>query len=192
MEIKKVGVVGCGLMGSGITQVSAQSGYETWVKEVDDDRLKEGIGKIEKLLSTEVERGRLTENQMTEMLDRINGTMKLEDLRACDIVIETVAEEIALKKQIFSELDKVIGRAAILASNTSSISIAELASVTKRPDKVIGLRFFDPVPVTKLVEVVRTPTASDEVISTGVSFAESLGKQPVVVKDSSGFAEGGN
>jgi 3-hydroxybutyryl-CoA dehydrogenase len=183
MEIRKVGVVGCGLMGSGIAQVSAQAGYETWVRETDDERLKEGIGSIEEQLLEKVESGKMTEGEMTEVLDRINGTTKLDDLRKCELVIESVNGDVALKKRVFSELDRTVGKAAILATSASSISVSELASVTKRPDRIIGLRFKRPIHAAKVVEIVRTSTVGDEGIEAAVAFVESLGKEPVVVKD---------
>ncbi len=187
MEIKKVGVLGCGLMGSGIAQIAAQAGYETVVREVDDEVLKKGLKRIEDFLTKGVQKGKLTEAQMTEILDRLHGTTKLSDLASCDIIIEAVVENIEVKKQVFSELDGMCPEHTIFATNTSSLTVIEMAAATKRPDRFVGLHFFNPVPIMKLVEVVRTVSTSQETFDTAFAFAKSLGKEPIACKDRSGF-----
>ncbi len=187
MEIKKVGVLGCGLMGSGIAQIAAQAGYETVVREVDDEVLKKGLKRIEDFLAKGVQKGKLTEAQMTEILDRLHGTTKLSDLASCDIIIEAVVENIEVKKQVFSELDGMCPEHTIFATNTSSLTVIEMAAATKRPDRFVGLHFFNPVPIMKLVEVVRTVSTSQETFDTAFAFAKSLGKEPIACKDRSGF-----
>jgi 3-hydroxybutyryl-CoA dehydrogenase len=187
MAIKKVGVVGCGLMGSGITQVSAQSGYETVVREISDELLEKGLGRIRRFLGAGVEKGKLTQEEVDGALARIKGTVELKDLAGSDIVIEAVTEKMDLKKDLFKMLDGIAPSHAVFASNTSSLKIAEIAGATKRPERFIGLHFFNPVPLMKLVEVVRTPATTDEVFRTGLAFAASLGKTGVACKDSTGF-----
>jgi len=187
MEIKKVGVVGCGLMGSGITEVCARSGYEVVVREVNDELLQKGLERIKASMSKGVSRGKLTQEEMDAALARIKGTTSMEDFADCDIVIEAVIENLDVKKQVFAELDRITPPHAILASNTSSLCITEMAAVTKRPDKVLGLHFFNPVPVMPLLEMVRTILTSDETMETARKFGESLGKTIVVAKDAPGF-----
>ncbi|MDQ7052068.1 MAG: 3-hydroxybutyryl-CoA dehydrogenase [candidate division KSB1 bacterium] len=187
MEIKKVGVLGCGLMGSGIAQIAAQAGYETYVREVDEDVLKKGLSRIEDFLTKGVQKGKLTEAQMTETLDRLHGTTRLSDLAGCDIIIEAVVENIEVKKQVFSELDGLCPEHTIFATNTSSLTVIEMAAATKRPDRFVGLHFFNPVPIMKLVEVVRTVSTSQETFDKAFAFARSLGKEPIACKDRSGF-----
>ena len=187
MDIKKVGVVGCGLMGSGITEVCARSGYDVVVREINDELLQKGLGRIKASMSKGVSRGKLTQEEMDAALARIKGTTSMEDFADCDIVIEAVVENLEVKKQVFAELDHITPPHAILASNTSSLCITEMAAVTKRPDKVLGLHFFNPVPVMPLLEMVRTILTSDETMETARRFGESLGKTIVVAKDSPGF-----
>jgi 3-hydroxybutyryl-CoA dehydrogenase len=187
MEIRKVGVVGCGLMGSGIAQVAAQSGYDVTVREVSDELLKKGLGKIEAFLRGGVEKGKVTEADAKAALSRLKGTTKLEDLAGSDLVVEAVVENIATKREVFQTLDRICGEHAILASNTSSISITEIGGSTKRPDRVIGLHFFNPVPIMKLVEVVRGLVSSEASVQAGIAFGKSLGKHPIVAKDHPGF-----
>ncbi|HDN80757.1 MAG TPA: 3-hydroxybutyryl-CoA dehydrogenase [Chloroflexi bacterium] len=187
MDIKKVGVVGCGLMGSGITEVCARSGYEVVVREVNDELLQKGLGRIKASMSKGVSRGKLTQEEMDAALARIKGTTSMEDFAGCDIVIEAVIENLDVKKQVFAELDRITPPHAILASNTSSLCITEMASVTNRPDKVLGLHFFNPVPVMPLLEMVRTILTSDETMEIARKFGESLGKTIVVAKDAPGF-----
>lgn len=185
--IRTVGVVGCGLMGSGIAQVAAQSGYATLVHEQEQALIDKGRAKIEKFLAGGVEKGKVTPEQRDATLARLTGSTKLDDLAQADIVIEAVTENVDVKKAVFQRLDALCGPQTILASNTSSISITELASSTKRPDRFLGLHFFNPVPVMKLVEIVRTILASDETIDRARAFAGSLGKTAILAKDSPGF-----
>lgn len=187
MEIRKVGVVGCGLMGSGIAQVSATSGFETMVREVSSEFLEKGLRRIETSLKKSAEKGKLAPEQMQESLRRLHGTLKLEELSDCDLIIDAVTEDFQVKKETFEALDQRCKQSAIFASNTSSLSITQLMMTTRRPDRFVGLHFFNPVPVMKLVEVVRTLATSDEVFETSFEFARSLGKQPVRCEDRTGF-----
>jgi 3-hydroxybutyryl-CoA dehydrogenase len=191
MEIKKVGVLGCGLMGSGIAQVAATAGFEVTVLEVEQKFLDKGIAGIEKSLAKFAERppekGGITAQQKKEILSRLKGTTKAADLADCDIIIEAIIEELAQKKAMFAGLDSVVKKEAIFASNTSSISITELMTATKRPERFIGLHFFNPVPLMKLVEVVRTIAAADDVYQSAYEFAKKLGKVPVRTSDKTGF-----
>ncbi len=187
MAIKTVGVVGCGLMGSGIAHVSAQAGYKTVVREVTDELLKKGLTRIDGFLSKSVERGKLTVEQKTATLSNITGTTALSDLKDCDFIIEAAIENIEKKKEIFGELDKLCPPHAIFSSNTSSLTITEMAAATKRPGRFVGMHFFNPVPLMKLVEVVRTIATSQETFDTAFAFGKSLGKEPIACKDNSGF-----
>jgi 3-hydroxybutyryl-CoA dehydrogenase len=187
MEIKKVGVVGCGIMGGGIAQVAAQAGYQVVVSEVRDDLLKKGISAIEGGLNKAVEKGRMKAEDKIAVMGRIKGTLTSKDFGDCDLVIEAAIENMDLKKKIFADLEQVTPKHALLASNTSSMSIIDMAMATKRPDKVLGIHFFNPVPVMRLVEIVRTIATSDEAIATGQAFAKSVGKTTVLAKDTAGF-----
>ena len=187
MQIKTVGVLGCGLMGSGIAQVSAAAGYKTIVREVEDAFLKKGLGKIEKFLALGVEKGKVTSAEKDKTLGNLSGTTKLEDLKDCDIVIEAIIENIDEKAEAYAVLDAVCGERTIFCSNTSSLCITELAARTKRPDRFAGLHFFNPVPLMKLVEVIRGLTTSDETYQAVFAFAESLGKEPITAPDKPGF-----
>ncbi|HVH12627.1 MAG TPA: 3-hydroxybutyryl-CoA dehydrogenase [Longimicrobium sp.] len=186
-EIKRVGVLGCGLMGSGIAQVAAAAGYQTIVREVSDEHVQRGIAGIGKQLGKAVEKGKLAAEERDATLGRLSGTTNLEDLRDCDIIIEAVVEDLALKNQMWQTLDAVCGPETIFASNTSSLTIADMAAATKRPERMVGLHFFNPVPVMKLVEVVKTIATDPAVFDTAFAFAKSLGKEPIVCKDNSGF-----
>jgi 3-hydroxybutyryl-CoA dehydrogenase len=187
MQIKKVGVLGCGLMGSGIAQVSAMAGYPTIVKEVADDFLKKGVGAIEKSLGRFVEKGTLTAEKRTETLGKIHGTTRFEDLADCDIVIEAITENLQTKRETFAAIDKIVKADAIFASNTSSLGITEIMTATNRVDRFIGMHFFNPVPLMKLVEVVSTITTLPAVADEAMKFAASLGKVPIRTSDRSGF-----
>ena len=187
MEIKKIGVVGCGLMGSGIAEVCARSGYDVVVREVNDELLQKGLDRIRKSMAKGVQRGKLTQEEMDAALARIQGTTKIEDFAPCDLVIEAVVEKMEVKKQVFAELDAICPPHAILASNTSSLCITEMASVTKRPDKVLGMHFFNPPPIMPLLELVRTILTSDETLQAAQEFGKSVGKTTVVAKDTPGF-----
>lgn len=187
MAIKKVGVLGCGLMGSGIAQTAAQSGYEVIVREINQELLDKGLGRIKDFLSKGVEREKLSQSDMDETLSKIAGTTELSDLSDCDIVIEVIIENMELKAELYKELSEVCKPETIFASNTSSLSITEMASHTNRPDKMVGLHFFNPVPLMKLVEVARSVSTSSESFETVYQFAKSLGKTPVKCGDSTGF-----
>jgi len=187
MTIKNVGVIGCGLMGAGIAQVCAQSGYKTVVREVNEELLKKGLGRIDGFLAKSVEKDKMTAEQKAATMANLSGTIKLADLNNCDLIIEAAVENIELKKELFAELDPLCSAAAIFASNTSSLTITEMAAVTKRGDRFVGLHFFNPVPLMKLVEVVRTIATSPQTFDTAFAFAKSLGKDPITCKDNSGF-----
>jgi 3-hydroxybutyryl-CoA dehydrogenase len=187
MTIQKVGVLGCGLMGSGIAQVSAAAGYSTVVKEVADEFLKKGLASIDKSLARLAEKGTITAEKRSETLERLKGTIKFEDLADCDIIIEAVTENLQAKRDTYSTIDKVVKPEAIFASNTSSLVITEMMTATKRVDRFIGLHFFNPVPLMKLVEVVGTITTSPAVLDEAMKFAASLGKVPIRTSDRTGF-----
>ncbi len=186
-QIKKVGVLGCGLMGSGIAQVSAQAGYETVVREVERKFLDKGLGGIDKSLGKFVEKGKLSGADKDATMRRLKGTTSLQDLADCDIVIEAIIENAELKKETYADLDKIVKKEALFASNTSSLTITELSMATARPKQFVGLHFFNPVPLMKLVEVVRTILTSNETFDTAFDFAKTLGKDPVSCRDNSGF-----
>jgi 3-hydroxybutyryl-CoA dehydrogenase len=187
MAIQKVGVVGCGLMGSGIAQVCAAAGYSTTVMEVEEKLLQRGLDRIGSGLARLVEKGKMPEAEKTALLGRLHGTTRLADLAHCDVVIEAATENLDVKKQVFAELDARLPAHGILASNTSSLTIIDLAAATRRPERVVGLHFFNPVPLMKLVEVVRTIVTGDEAYATACEFARSLGKEVVEAKDTTGF-----
>jgi len=183
MQIKKVGVVGCGFMGSGITQVCAQSGYQVVVSEINDELLNKGLTTINYYLTRSVQKGKISKQDKDSALARIKGTTNNKDFSDCDLVIEVVPENIDLKKEVFAKIDKICPEHTILASNTSCISIFELAKVTNRPEKVLGMHFLSPVPPSKLLEIVRSAATSDETLETGKKFGESLGKAVIAAKD---------
>ena len=187
MEITQVGVVGCGLMGSGIVEVCVRAGYRVVVREVNDELLQKGLSRIRDSLTRAVARGKATQEQMDQALARIQGTLDLADFAACDLAIEAAIENMAVKKEIFAELDRILPPHAILASNTSSLCITEMASVTRRGDKVLGIHFFNPVPVMPLIEFVRTILTSDETMAIAHQFGASLGKTMVTARDTPGF-----
>jgi 3-hydroxybutyryl-CoA dehydrogenase len=187
VEIRKVGVLGCGLMGSGIAQVAAMAGHPVVVREVDRELLDQGLRRIEAFLRKGVEREKVTQAQMDATLSRITGTTKLDDLAGSDIVIEAIVEDLEVKNGMLRALDDLCPPETILASNTSSLTVTSMAKATTRPDRVIGMHFFNPVPLMKLVEVVRTILTDDEVFDDAVAFVRSLGKEPIAAKDNSGF-----
>jgi len=187
MPIQRVGVVGCGLMGSGIAQVSAQSGFMTVVREVSADLVEKGIKSIEKNLARLVEKGTITEAAKSEIRGRLKGTTSLEDLKDCDVIVEAIIEQLPAKRELFSLLDAICPASTIFASNTSSLTITEIAASTKRPQRFVGLHFFNPVPVMKLVEVVKTIATDPAVYEEMVEFGAKLGKTPVRANDSGGF-----
>jgi 3-hydroxybutyryl-CoA dehydrogenase len=187
MDIRTVGVLGCGLMGSGIAQVSAAAGYRTIVREVEDSFLQKGLGRIEKFLTSGVEKGKVTQQAKETALANLSGTTNVDDLKDCDIVIEAIIENVEEKAKVFAAVEAVVSDRTILCSNTSSLCITELAAKTKRPDRFAGLHFFNPVPLMKLVEVIRALTTSDETYRTVFAFAQSLGKEPITAPDKPGF-----
>ncbi|MEW6663647.1 MAG: 3-hydroxyacyl-CoA dehydrogenase family protein [Thermodesulfobacteriota bacterium] len=187
MEIKKIGVVGCGLMGSGISQVCAQSGYGVTVLEADEGLLLKGLDSIRRFLDKGVEKGKLSKEARDATMGRIRGTTELRDLSESDLVIEAVPERMDLKKKIFVDLDKICPAHAILATNTSALSVIEMGTATHRPDKVAGMHFFNPVPIMHLVEVIRSLATSEETIELVKAFGKSLGKTIVVARDTPGF-----
>ena len=186
-DIRRVGVLGCGLMGSGIAQVAATAGYETIVRDVSKELLERGRAGIEKSLARFVEKGKLPAEDRDATLQRLTYTTSVADLKPVDIVIEAITEDLSLKNALFKELDGLCGKGTIFASNTSSLTIAEMAAATKRPDRFVGLHFFNPVPLMALVEVVRTVTTSEETFKRAFAFATALRKEPVAAKDNSGF-----
>lgn len=186
-RIEKVGVLGAGLMGSGIIQVCAQAGYNVVAREVDEKYWKKGFERIGAFMQKAVEKEKLSSEERQSALGRMTGTTDLGDLGDCDLVIEAVVEDIEAKNAMFRELDRLCPAHTIFASNTSSLTIVEMAAATGRPDRVFGLHFFNPVPLMKLVEVVRAITTSEETFKRAWGFAESLGKIPIAAKDNSGF-----
>lgn len=187
MEVNNVGVVGCGFMGAGIVQVCAQSGYEVTVVEIREQILSKGMLTIEYYLGRGVEKGRISQRDKDSTLSRVKGSIALEDLSNCDIVIEAVPEDMKLKKSILTELDRICARHTILCSNTSCLSVTELAEATNRPDRVIGTHFLSPVPPSKLLEIVRSDTTNRETLETVKEFGLSLGKEILIAKDTPGF-----
>ena len=187
MEIKKVGVLGAGLMGSGIAHISAQAGYPSVVREVTDELARKGLSKIDGFLAKAVEKGKATAEDRAKVMSNLKPTTKLEDLADCDVVIEAIVEDLSVKHEVFDALDGICGKHAIFASNTSSLSITEMMRATRRPDRFIGLHFFNPVPLMKLVEVVRTVATDPAVVAQALDFAGKLGKTPILANDASGF-----
>ncbi len=183
----KIGVIGAGTMGSGIIQILASSGHEIIIKEMKEEFLQSGLGRIEKGYDRLVKKEKITEIIKNEYMGRISGTLEYEGLKDCEIVIEAAVENMAIKKDIFKILDEVVNKDAILASNTSSLSVTEISSATNRPDKVIGMHFFNPVPVMKLIEVIKGIATSDETYAKIDELAKSIGKEPIKVEEASGF-----
>jgi 3-hydroxybutyryl-CoA dehydrogenase len=187
MEINKVGVVGCGFMGAGIVQVCAQSGYQVTVVEISEQILSKGMSTIEYYLGRGVEKGRISQRDKDLTRARIKGSVTLEDMNDRDLVIEAIPEDMEQKKKVFIELDSICPRNTILCSNTSCLSVTELAQVTNGPDRVIGTHFLSPVPPSKLLEIVRADTTGDATVATVKKFGRSLGKEILVAKDTPGF-----
>jgi 3-hydroxybutyryl-CoA dehydrogenase len=186
-EIARVGVLGGGLMGSGIAQVSAMAGFDTVVREISDPLIQKSRSGIGKVLAKGIEKGKVTETQRDAALGKLTFTTDLSQLASCDIIIEAVVEDLEMKNEMWRELNEVCPADTIFASNTSSLTIAAMAAACGRPDRMLGLHFFNPVPLMKLVEVVRTITTSDETAEAAFEFAKKLGKEPVRAKDNSGF-----
>ena len=187
MQIKRVGVVGCGFMGSGIAQVSAGAGYEVVVSDVSEAVLEKGLSSIDYFLTRAVEKGKMTRQDKEATMSRIKGTTEIKDFAGCELVIEVVPEDLELKKRVFSELDKTCPKGAILATNTSCLPVIELAMATGRPDRVVGMHFMSPVPLNRLLELVRTAKTSEETLNIAKKFGESLGKEIIIAKDTPGF-----
>jgi len=187
VEIRKVGVVGLGTMGAGIAQVSVQAGYETVGREISLELAERGKATIDRYLSRGVEKGRLTQEEKDAAIGRLTLTTELADLNGCDLLIEAVLEELPLKREVFAVLERVTRPEAVLATNTSALSVGEIAEATERPERVVGMHFFNPAPVLPLVEIVRAPRSSEEAVQAAYEWAESAGKQPVKCNDTPGF-----
>jgi 3-hydroxybutyryl-CoA dehydrogenase len=187
VEIKKVGVLGAGLMGHGIAQVTAQAGYDVVLREVDQAKLDKGIGKIEKQLGRAVEKGKLEQSDADAVRGRIQGTVDYADLADCDLVVEAITEDLGLKLEMWKQVDGIVKADALFATNTSSLSVIDQAASTSRPDRFLGLHFFNPAQVMKLVEVIRGITTSEETFAAGKAFTDSLGKLGIPTNDKAGF-----
>jgi 3-hydroxybutyryl-CoA dehydrogenase len=187
MEIRKVGVVGLGTMGAGIAQISVQGGWETVGREITAELGERGRSTIERYLSRAVEKARMSEADRDAALERLSLTTELDDLVDCDLVIEAVLEELPLKRDVFAELSRIVRPDAILATNTSALSVSEIAEAADRPERVIGMHFFNPAPVLPLVEIVRTARSDDDAVEAAYTWAERAGKQPVACHDTPGF-----
>ena len=187
MAIQTVGVLGCGLMGAGVAQVAAGAGFKTVVLEVNEDVLKKGLARIEKFLSDGVAKGKVTEEVKAKTLANLSGTTKYDDLKGCDLVIEAIIENVEIKKQAYAKVEAVVAPHCLIASNTSSLCITELSAATKRPDRFGGLHFFNPVPLMKLVEVIRALATSQETSDQLHAFAKAIGKEPISAPDRGGF-----
>ena len=187
MTIKKIGIIGAGTMGHGIALVAAKAGYEVMLHDVKDDYVKKGLGSIEKFIDKSVEKGKMTPEDKHNILGKIHGTTKLEDMKDTDLIIEAIVEEVKIKKEIFQKLDEICKKETLFASNTSTIPITDLASATKRPDQFIGMHFMNPVPLMKLVEVIRGLRTSTETATTIKHLAEKMEKIPIEVNDGPGF-----
>jgi 3-hydroxybutyryl-CoA dehydrogenase len=187
VTIRKVGIVGLGTMGAGIAQVSVRAGFDTVGREVSDDLAERGRGTIQRYVNRGVEKGRVSEGEREAALARLSLTTEIGDLADCDLVIEAVLEELELKREIFAELDRITRPDAILATNTSALSVSEIAEATTRPARVVGMHFFNPAPVLPLVEIVRANESSDEAVEAAYAWAEQAGKQPVRCRDTPGF-----
>lgn len=187
MSIQKVGVLGCGLMGAGIAEVCARAGIETYVREINDELLDKGLGRIQRSLDKAVSKGKIEEGHRDETLARISGTTDLKALADCDLVMEAIVENLQVKCETFAALDGIVKKGAVFASNTSSLTITAIAMATNRTERFLGLHFFNPVPVMPLVEVVRTLMTDDEVFTEIKDFIASIGKEPVSCRDNSGF-----
>jgi 3-hydroxybutyryl-CoA dehydrogenase len=182
MEVKTIGVLGAGTMGNGIAQVAAQAGFNVVMRDIEDRFVQGGLKNIDKFLAKSVEKGKMTADQKSAVMGRIKGTTKLEDMKGCDFIVEAVLEVMDLKKEVFKALDEMCRPEVILSTNTSSMSITEIATATKRPDKVAGMHFFNPVPLMKLVEVVRGHFTSDATVATCMDVTKKLGKEAVEVR----------
>ena len=187
MAVKKIGVIGAGTMGHGITLVAAKAGFDVVMRDIKDEYVQKGLSKIEKFLDKSIEKGKMSSDEKKKILSKIKGTTKLEDMKDADLVVEAIFENVKIKKEIFQELDKICKKETIFASNTSTIPITDLASVTSRPEHFIGMHFMNPVPIMKLVEVIRGLRTSDDTAKLIKELAEKMGKIPVEVNDGPGF-----
>ena len=187
MDIKKVGVVGCGLMGAGIAEVCARAGYETVVREVSDETLEAGLARLNRSIDVATSRGKMSADDAAALRGRLQPTTRLEELADCDLVVEAIVENTAAKRELFTALDRVCQPSAILASNTSAIPIIQMASATQRGGQVLGIHFMNPVPVMRLIEIVRCITTTDETLAAARAFGEALGKRVIVAPDRAGF-----
>ena len=187
MEIRQVGVVGCGLMGSGIAQVAAMAGFPTVVREISDELLQKGLSGIEKSLAKFAEKGTITADQKNAAWAGLQPTLKLDDFAGCDLVIEAIIENLDRKRELFGELDRIVKPEAVFASNTSSLSISEMMTATRRAPQFLGLHFFNPVPLMKLVEVVKTVVTDPAVVEQGLEYSRKVGKTPILTSDRGGF-----
>ncbi len=187
MNIKKIGIIGAGTMGHGIALVSAQAGYDVLLHDVKDEYVKKGLASVEKFVDKSVEKGKMTPEDKTQIMGHIHGTTRLEEFTDADLIIEAIVEQAAIKKEVFKKLDTICKKDALFASNTSTIPITDLASSTKRPDRFIGMHFMNPVPLMKLVEVIRGLRTSDETTLVITQLAEKMGKTPIEVNDGPGF-----
>ena len=187
MKISKIGVIGAGQMGHGIALVAAQAGFDVIIQDTTDDFVKKGIGKIEKFLDKSIEKGKMTADDKKKIISHVKGTTKLDDLKNVDLIVEAIFENIQVKKQLFKDLDNICKKECVFASNTSTIPITDLASVTTRPEKFIGMHFMNPVPMMKLVEVIRGLRTDDETTKIIKELSEKMGKIPVEVNDGPGF-----
>ncbi len=187
MEMKNIGIIGCGTMGGGIAQVASEAGFDVTVLEIEEKFLTSGMKKIDKFLSKSVEKEKITAQQKEDILKRIKGTLDINDLAQCDLIVEAAIEDLKLKRDMFQKLDEICNKDTILTTNTSSLTVIEIAEATKRQDKVAGLHFFNPVPLMPLVEVVRTIKTSDESFKTAWAFIEKIKKIPIAAKDNTGF-----
>jgi len=187
MVINRIGVIGCGIMGAGIAQLALQSGYNVIVREINEDFLNKGLSKISKGMDKLYEKGTLKKEEKDDLLKKLEGTISLEDLKECDMVIEAVFEDIKIKSEVFTSLDPICKKETIFASNTSSLPITQMAARTSRKEQFIGLHFFNPVSVMPLVEVIKTITTDNKVVQTAMDFVASLKKHPILAKDNAGF-----
>lgn len=185
--MKNIGVIGCGTMGGGVAQVASEAGFNVTVMEIEEEFLTSGMKKIDKFLSKSVEKEKITAQQKDEILKRIKGTLDINDLAQCDLIVEAAIEDLQMKRELFQKLDEICKDDTVLTTNTSSLTVIEIAEATKRQDKVVGLHFFNPVPLMPLVEVVRTIKTSDESFKTAWAFIEKIKKIPVAAKDNTGF-----
>ena len=185
--MKNIGVVGCGTMGGGIAQVASEAGFDVTVLEIEEKFLTSGMKKIDKFLSKSVEKEKITAQKKEDILKRIKGTLDMKDLAQCDLIVEAAIEDLKLKRDLYQKLDEICNKDTIFTTNTSSLTVIEIAEATKRQDKVVGLHFFNPVPLMPLVEVVRTIKTSDESFKTAWAFIEKIKKIPIAARDNTGF-----